>query len=553
MIRRTLACLALTFELAGCRAPAPLPAVSPAAQRVAETPAPDAWTGEASARAERAGAGPAIVVRVDAAAPGDRVGGVVEAPQDACLLVIARGAATVDDLDLFLYGEDGALLAADESTDKEATVLACPPHPRHVYVTARVAAGQGVVAVVAHVVPAERAETVAGTLGVRRSGPGSGPEPWLSLDRTLADHRRYLGGAWQTQRRLVLPMDPRVPTRLSANVEAGACMHALAVPSDEVSHLELTAVDDGGRIIGRAPTEGLERTLVVCSPVGAAITLELRPHAGRGVVALLLSRADDEAGARIGGPFRHDVVPTASVDDGRRRLAEQLEGRGYREPREIARGELQVGTRTSLPVDLADGCTRLDLVLGKPGLDVEVWLWDAEGNLIAHDLGVGRATLFACGSRGRARLDVEAASHPGPYLVEARSLMRPGKPLTEAPLAAGRLLRKLDAVGLLAVPGDAASVRRVRVVSETLHRESVVIPVGRCATVVVGSGRGATGPEVRLVESRTQAEIGRARGTHSASVRACALDLPGTLELVAEIRVAAGAADALVVIRQTAP
>jgi hypothetical protein len=65
---------------------------------------------------------------------------------DTCALV-ARGAESVEDIDLLAYGDDGTVLGSDEAPNKKPALLVCPPHPRRLFVVARVAAGHGLVGV----------------------------------------------------------------------------------------------------------------------------------------------------------------------------------------------------------------------------------------------------------------------------------------------------------------------------------------------------------------------------------------------------------------------
>ena len=94
--------------------------------------------------------GDAQVLAVEAGVAGDRVSALLEVPESDCAILIARGTRSVDDVDLFAYGEDGAVLGSDEASDKAPALLVCPPHPRRIYVSARVAAGHGMVAIITH-------------------------------------------------------------------------------------------------------------------------------------------------------------------------------------------------------------------------------------------------------------------------------------------------------------------------------------------------------------------------------------------------------------------
>jgi hypothetical protein len=219
------------------------------------------------------------VLAIDAGVAGDRVSGLLEVPSDQCAVLIARAGASVEDVDLFAYGEDGSVVGSDEGPDKTPALLVCPPHPARIWVAARIAMGHGLVAVGAQrVAPADAGRTAA-LYGVRVPGDAqaSNPSSWPGLDELVFAHRSEIGGQWLDVRRVGVPLDARMPTRISAQVDAGRCLDAFVSPADEVGHLELTVLDTNGAILGRAASSGRERFVVVCSPLEATVALELRP------------------------------------------------------------------------------------------------------------------------------------------------------------------------------------------------------------------------------------------------------------------------------------
>lgn len=523
--------------------------------KIALSPDASALLGNATRLASAAGAGAPIEVAVGAGAPGDRISGVLTVPDTQCILLLARGVESVDDIDLFAYGEDGAILGADESSEKNAGILVCPPHPKHLYVIGRIAAGQGLAAISAQLVEPANAQRV-GNATKARGRPGEAattPEQWPGLEEQLAAHRQKIGGTWRNVRRAAVPLDPRVPTRISADIEAGECLDALVVPSEEVSHLEVTALDVDGRVIGRASGLGEDRGIVVCSPIRAPVTLELRPHAGRGLGAVMISRSADAHATDIYPDVaRYDLAPTAPLATARTALAARLEKLGYDNGRLLTQGEAHVGIRVSANVDLPAGCTRLDVVAGAPALGVEARLWSASGDLLAEGEGGAIATLFACSQAQRGRLDVEAIAKSGPYGVEMRS-QRNQSALTTHSLAASRLLSRMDMAGLLTNLKEIGAPEVVTLSPTHLTTRHASIPIGRCMAFVLGAPEEASGVELRLTDASKGEEITLMHGTYSATAEACAVGIPRTLEVVVEMRVAAGTGDGLVVTRLTAP
>jgi hypothetical protein len=514
------------------------------------------WVGPDAARAQAAGASAASVVAFGPGAAGDSLGGRVDLPPDACGLFLARGGPSVEDLDLFVYAEDGTMLGADETPGAQATVMVCPPHPLHLYAFGRVAAGRGLFAVSAQIVHGDQSEAVARSVGVRgKAGEDTAAVGgWPGLDGLLAAHRRQLGGTWRDVRRVAAPMDPSTPTRLSGTIEPRQCLDVLVLPADEIAYVEVTLLDVEGRIIGRAPGESRAPAVVACSAERAVVTLELRPRTGRGLAAVVMSAsADARPVEATGTALVRDPVAPPKLEESRSELTVRLSRLGYPSATLVAASSTGVGRRVSSTLSLAPGCSRLDVLAGAPARGVEAWLWGEDGALLAHDDGSASATLFACGTAPRARLDVEALTTPGPYAVELRAVAGSRESLTLHPLAASRLLGRLSQTRWLSSLRELSSVDAVRLASTALVSHETVVPIGRCLDVGLATGAGAEGVDLRLVDTETSEEVALARGAYSAIAEACGLERTTPLHLRIEMRVAAGAADALLGLQPHTP
>jgi hypothetical protein len=374
---------------------------------------------------------------------------------------------------------------------------------------------------------------------------------WPGLDERLEEHRRELGGGWVDLRRVAVPLDARTPTRLSAAVDADRCLDLLVVPSDEIVALDVTLLDAEGRIVGRARGGGSDRSLVVCSPTPSAITFELRPHVGIGLAIAMMSRSREGTEADIDADaVRLDLYPTEGIGPERARRATELGRLGLPTGRLVASGTLPLGQRKSLAFDLPAGCSRLDLVAGTPLRGVDAWIYADDGSLLASASGPS-PILYACSAGGRARLDAESLFRPGPFALELRN--EPGTPkvLVEHPLAASRLLSRMIERGVIPTARRVGAVYVHPVGPTLLARQSLLVPVGRCLDVTGAIGPGASGFEIRLVGGDNQ-QVALASGEHSTSVRACAADAPGG-NLVAELRISAGSATALLTAHQVDP
>jgi hypothetical protein len=559
--RRVLACAGTLVALVACApsrtrggARAPAPAATPFGS-IQGRPDGHRWLEGDTARARANGASDSQVVAVGAGAAGDRIDGMLSVPVKDCVLLLARASESVQDVDLFAYADDGKLLGADQAPDKTPTLLVCPPHPTHIYLVARIAAGEGLVAIGAQRVPVQDAARVGQALHARgrREEARGQIQAWANLDSDLQRHRRLIGSTWQDVRRVAVPLEPSLPTHVSAMVDAHRCLDVLVVPSDEVSHLEVSVVDTRGHIIGHAASRGRARSIVVCSPAHTPVTISIRPHAGRGLAAILLSRS--AAGAETDldlQPATVDLAPLGDLAEVEQKTDARLDRDGYRNAKVVGRGALSAERRLSVALEVPRGCSRLDVLAGRPARGVRAWLWDPQGALIAEASGGGAATLFCCGPGGRARLDLQAGTRAGPFAVELRAEEDTPRVLDDHPLAAGRLLGHMLGHGIIKAGSDISSSKLVTLTSTHLQSVDVLVPVRRCVDLTLALSEGASGAEIRLVDSSTGKEIAYSRGPFASAARACALTHGTTLHVRAELRVAAGSSQALFATRMLA-
>ncbi|MCU0681368.1 MAG: hypothetical protein MUF34_03760 [Polyangiaceae bacterium] len=505
------------------------------------------------ARAASQGAGPLAVVASDVASESDRVGGFVSLPKRECLLVYARGSEGVDDLDLFAYSDDGALVGADEATDPKPSLLLCPPLPGRAYVAARVASGRGFVALGAHLVPIESATGVARAFNVRSRREGNPTaDAWPGLDVKVQALRRQLGGRWEERRRAAVMLDARAPTRLSAPLEPGECAAVLATPGEGVGPIELLVLDGEGRVVGRATERVRDRSVLVCSSAATSVTVEARPHGGAGIAAMTFLYSGEQGADLVTRPDRIDLYPAADVATGRVALAARLRAAGYGAPTATANGQAEVGRRASIPVALGAGCSRLDVVGGAPLAGVVAEAWSEAGALLARGEGGGGAALFVCAPAGRVRIEVEATARPGPFAIEARR--EAGAPAALGPggVAAGRLLTRFNAGADVVAASQLVEIHALPLDATQRRTFEVRVPERRCLELDAAVGAGASGVELRLLEGAAPGvEIARGRGPYATAARACAGERARALTV--EVRLGAGKGDAMVAGRVSEP
>jgi hypothetical protein len=502
--------------------------------------------------------GSSVLLAVEAGIAGDRVSTLLEVPKDDCVVVIARGSESIEDLDLLAYGEDGAPLGSDEASDREPSVLICPPHPGRILLAARIAQGHGIVAIGSERVPPALAAKAAVRYAVksREAGDSARLKAWPGLDALVLRERARVGGKFQDLRRVALALDANVTTTLPATIDAGRCVHGLFIPSDDVSHLDVAALDDQGRILGRAVGSGRQRALVVCSPITTEISFEIRPHSGRGLAVAALSRSVAGTESEIEGEVvRRDVYPSADQLTELKTLTARLKKLGYGPP-SVAKEklELSVGRRTSSQIELRGGCTRIDVVGSAPLRGIDARLWTDTGQLRAAGSGGGAVMLFGCGS-GKLRLDTSALIGPGPASVVTETETDVPAELSRLPLAGGRLVSRMLARGVLLRPSAIGKVLELSLSAEQLSTQPVMVPVDRCLDVDVAIEGPAAGVELRAIDVDSAVELDASVGEAAASVRLCAYGRGalGSFNARVELRTVTGTAHALLATRLLSP
>ncbi len=554
--------VAFAFGLAAC-SPARLPTrVAPrpvrlgAPEVVAGALQPEPLLGDMPSRAIKLGAGPVAIVASGPMNEGERLGAFVDVPQEACLLAYGRAAASLEDIDLAAFAEEGNPLAVDEGPDPKPTILLCPPHPSRIYVAAHAASGEGLCVVAAQLVPREKAAEVGLALaarGVPGGAPSRSPEAWPGLEDVVRAHRAFMGGTWEEQRRVAVSVDARAVAAIAFAVEEGGCTDALVVPDEDVAVVDLDVLDAEGRVVGRAKDGGPARSVTLCSRSSLTGSIQVRPHVGRGLVAVVVSKTKP-GGARdlSARPDVAWVAPTQSVDVTRGERNAALAKAGYGSPVSSQAGQLQLGRRVTVPVGLvpAGNCTRIDVVAGAPLSLVDVAVWDDAGALLAASEAAADATLFACG-KGQARVDLGTRGRAGPYALLTRAERWKDPLFTAHPLAASRMLERAAVGPGVLHEGSAGAVRYASLEAAHLYVQNAQIAANQCLRVAVGTSGDGTGLEARVVDAVTHEELDRSHGQHSAALWACADDHTRTVRI--EARATAGKLDAIFGERLTEP
>lgn len=552
---RRAAFAALALVALGCGGGSSPPRTTREAPRA--LPAPRVTPGELDAkkllgdlptRAQKLGAGPLALVAHGEMNEGERIGAFVELPRDACLLAYARGSSSVEDLDVAAFSDEGNPVAVDEGPDPKPTLLICPPHPDRVYLAVHAASGDGLVALAAQLVPKDKGAELARGVGARGAlgGAPKRAERWPGLDDLVRARRAALGGSWEEVRRVAIAADARAPAYAPFPIEADQCTDAVVIPDDDVAMIDVELLDDAGRSLARARESGAIHSVTVCSQIATQASLSVRPHVGRGLVAVVVSRARGDAQKDLTTAEVAWLGTPLPVDKARAARDQALEKSGYGPAIRAQSGTLQMGRRTTVALDAPAGaaCSRVDVVAGAPLALFEARVVDDAGGLLASATSADAAALFACG-KAKARVDLEVRGRPGPFALTARKEPWTDPAFSARPIAASRMLARIAQGPLAALEGTAAGVRQIALEPSKVVTLDETVAGGKCTRWGVGVEGEGSGLELRVFDGASGEELDRAHGFSAAAVRACAPSgSPRAVKL--ELRATAGRLDAVV-------
>jgi len=265
-------------------------------------------------------------------------------------------------------------------------------------------------------------------------------------------------------------------------------------------------------------------TLTVCSPLGMAGALSIRPHVGVGLAAIVLGRAPGEVARDLSTrPEVAWVAPSQPLEATNREHEALLAKSGYVAPVATASGSLALGRRVSLPLDLKPmgvPCARIDVVPGAPLALVDARVVDDQGVVLASGEASSSVTIFACAD-GNVQLELETRGRPGPFRVTVRPERWKDPSFGAHPLAASRMLARAATGPAMLFDGRETAVRELSLAADRVVSWMESIPAGRCLQATVGVEGNGAGVEIRAFEG-ADSEVDRSEATYAASIRPCA-------------------------------
>ena len=517
--RRTLAILLLVT--CGCASTARRPA--PSAQNTQSRELShqgskvSALLSDTAHVAARAGAGELQQVALGVRRAGETLDSFVLIPPGRCALSYARAGASVVDVDLHAYADDGTQFGADEAPDALPTLILCAKDKsERLFLSAKVAQGHGLVAVGLHDLHSGLRDKVLQAVGAqaRISKYDAQSDAWPMLSQEVALHLRSLGGVWTDQRRVALPVDARMPTRIDTEVPAERCLSVLILPDEPFLQLDAIVSDTSGRIVSRIGEFGERRFVVFCAPDQATkLHLDLRPQLGQGI-ALVAFNVSTEPGTHLDIPAHFQALVYLG-DHPKGTVAESNSAAiplGF----STQSGEIYTVQREVM------GCKQFRIIQAANSgrLRAKLRVFDQAGHLLAQARNDDPVPLTVC-HRGKVQLEVEAEQDAKELLLTERRSPGQGSFLDSAKLASSRVLHR--AQYLVGYDQTAALVAGAQLnLSGTQTTEiEVGLAGGRCHTFAVGVGDEDGWVDMRLLRRDTREILARGWGRSSAGLGYC--------------------------------
>ncbi len=362
-------------------------------------------------------------------------GGTLSIPLETaagrCYVFASTSSRDLADLDSYLFQASGAEVDQDRRRDNHPTIRYCPTETGTMYLVFEDYDGTGLFYWAVFSGPGDAQVSVADLfpdVGTEPANPDQGQpvetEPMEDRARTFAEIMMPRGFSIAAQEGPLHIAAGEADTR-SIELSADRCYTFAAYGGSGATDVDLYLTAPDGQVVALDEDPALDAYVQWCPVVAGAFDVKVQ-MAGQGGDALLV-RLEAQAD-RVGGldglwlGTRRPPGPThRGIDEGAAQMKSRLEGLGYRvSDAETLDGEAQqLEIRTHTLTLSADKCHIFGAVGGPDVSDLDLFLYDRQGNEVARDEALNATpVLQVCPQQSETfRLDVAMRGGNGPYKV----------------------------------------------------------------------------------------------------------------------------------------
>lgn len=473
----------------------------------------------------------------------------VDLPSGSCSTFVALGSASLRDLRLSVFDDEGESLATEDIPGEAGLVHVCPQ--------TRASAMPAYLAIEAR----EGAGTVA--LAELASAPGEGEgfqgvfddvlaprEPFADVEAQLASVRTVL------RARGLLPEGAATISSVAEGgsvhaahaFEPGHCYLVVARAAPSVTDADLFAFDASGVEVARDIGAGSEPSFERCPVQAETLALEARVFTGRGALGVQVLIGPPRDGASTPGSAPSEVgaaldAVEASTDPGIAVgvSAAALARLGFGAPLFVAEhARIAPGDVVTHEAILGPGCSLVMAAASSDQIDVDLYLADTSGRELDADTALrSSAVVRACEETPAVRrIAVKAYGREGSY---ALAIVRAPESITTI-----EALRAAEAEAPFRARGFVPRESSDAELAEGARQErSIEVAAGRCIAVVAAGGNGIRDVDLVLSDASGATLASDTAPAPYASASACASDR-GTLLVTYEVIAFRGAGRATV-------
>lgn len=417
----------------------------------------------------------------------------VDLPSGSCSTFVALGSASLRDLRLSMFDDEGAVLATEELPGEAGLVHVCPQTDARAmpaYLTIEAREGAGTVA-----------------LAELASAPGRGDgfegvfddvlaprEPFADVEALIASARSVLRsrGLAPDGAATIASVAEGGSVHTTHTFEPGHCYVVVGRAAPSVTDADLFAFDAAGVEVARDIGAGSEPSFERCPTVRESLALEARAFAGRGGLGLqvLIGPARD-ASARDDGASDVSTALDAASDGVDPSIAvgvaaAALAPLGFAAPLFVAEhARIAPGDVVTHEAILGPGCSLVMAAASSDQIDVDLYLADTNGRELDADTSVrSSAVIRACEpSPSVRRIAVKAYGREGSY---ALAIVRAPESITSV-----EGLRAAEAEAPFRARGFVPRASSDAELGEGEHyARSIEVAAGRCVAVIAAGGTG---------------------------------------------------------------